>query len=283
MKNKKTTIVIKGKTNTRYNIFYKLVATIVLIVIFIILLTNLIINKVTNNKFAQEANEFSKMNATTVFSIDKIYMYSSASATSNQDTRPIWNLDVSQYTDIALYINNRPLEGQNYENSIKEMYISNVKFVGPEVGTPTIYYKNINNFGKINSTEDYKIEDKLEYDVIKEGDVDYSKPQIFSNCQNPITLEYINKDIKQNTIISDISSEIKFDGSILRRTGVILDTISSTLSFKITIINYYNQEFVTNVYIDIPLRDTVNNATIYNSNIVKKLESTNLIKFFRIK
>lgn len=44
-----------------------------------------IISKVSSQKFANEINEFAKLNAKTVFSIDKIYMYSSADATSNEE------------------------------------------------------------------------------------------------------------------------------------------------------------------------------------------------------
>ena len=54
------------------------------------------------------------------------------------------------------------------------------------------------------------------------------------------------------------------------------------MSFNITLTNYYNQKFVANVYIDIPLEDTTTGDNIYKGKFVKVLENTNLIKFFRM-
>jgi hypothetical protein len=54
------------------------------------------------------------------------------------------------------------------------------------------------------------------------------------------------------------------------------------VSFNINIINNYDQKFVANVYIDIPLEDTTTGDNIYKGKFVKKLENTNLIRFFRL-
>lgn len=284
---RKAKVIINGhninKIGKKNKILYKLFVVIILIIIFILMLVNTIQTYLINDKFSKEVNDFSKLNTSTIFSIDKIYMYSSATAKSNIENRPVWNLNISQYTDIALYINNRASDGLTYENSIKEMYISDIIYTGPQQGTPGLYYKNVNEFAKGNIIDDNKISDKLIYTAVNEGDIDYSKPQIYSNCQNPITLEYVNSNIKENVIISDITSEMKFDGNLLRKSAIFLDTINCTVSFKITIINYYNQQFMANVYIDIPLTDTVTNDSIYDGKLVKRLENTNLIKFFRIK
>ena len=184
---------------------------------------------------------------------------------------------------IAIYINNRADEKIDYENSIKEMYIDNIRYANLESGNASLLFKNVADFGKMTYSEDNVIQDKLEYKVLNDGDMDYSKPQIYADASNPIILEYANRNIKENSILSDISTDLIFDGTLLRKTGVILSTVKCTLSFDITIVNYYNQEFVANVYIDIPLEDTDTGKTIYDGKFVKKLENTNLIKFFRVK
>ena len=91
-----------------------------------------------------------------------------------------------------------------------------------------------------------------------------------------------NDNIKENQIISDIKNEIIYDGNLLRRSGVVLNEIACTLSFNITLINYYDQKFVANVYVDIPLEDTNTGDNIYKGKFVKTLENTNLTKFFRL-
>ena len=278
---KKTTVVVSGNKK-RDNTKSKLIAVTVLLLILILMIVLTLISFISNNKFAKEIDEFSKLNSKTVFSIDKIYMYSSADADNLEENNAMWRLNIHQFTDIALYINNRKDVSLNYENSIKKLYIDNVRFSGLEKGEACISFENAQNFGRFSNIEENVIEEKLEYEVLNDGDIDYSKPQIYADCSNPILLEYANKNIKENYVLSDLNQEIKYNGELLRKAGIFLDSIKCNLAFDITIINNYNQKFVANVYLDIPLEDTQTGDTIYNGKIVKKIENTNQIRFFRV-
>ena len=97
---------------------------------------------------------------------------------------------------------------------------------------------------KLTNLEENKINDSIEFDIVNSGDIDYSKPTLYSNCQNPITLEYVNSEMEEDTIISDISTPLVYDGSLLKKAGILLSQMKCTLSFTITIINNYNQKFV---------------------------------------
>ena len=287
---KKNVVVVNGNKTER--IKTKLAIAIVLVTIAVFLLYNLILVIIVNKKFANEVSEFYKFNANTIFSIDKIYMYSSAGATENTTKKAIWNLNLYQYTDIAIYINNRSDKKLNNENSVKELYIDNIKFGDVQEGKPKLYFKNINDFGKSiikvdedseSKTNTQSIDSKLDYTIVNDGEIDYSKPQIYADCSNPITLEYINEDIKKNQIISDITQNLTYDGNLLRKSGIILSTISNYVSFNIHIKNQYYQEFIANVYIDIPLEDTVTGDTIYEGKFSKTIEKDDYIKFYRTK
>lgn len=287
---KKNVVVVNGNKTER--IKTKLAIAIVLVTIAVFLLYNLILVIIVNKKFANEVSEFYKFNANTIFSIDKIYMYSSAGATENTTKKAIWNLNLYQYTDIAIYINNRSDKKLNNENSVKELYIDNIKFGDVQEGKPKLYFKNINDFGKSiikvdedseSKTNTQSIDSKLDYTIVNDGEIDYSKPQIYADCSNPITLEYINEDIKKNQIISDITQNLTYDGNLLRKSGIILSTISNYVSFNIHIKNQYDQEFIANVYIDIPLEDTVTGDTIYEGKFSKTIEKDDYIKFYRTK
>ena len=292
MKNR-TTIVVNG--NSSVNVRNKYFVLIFLLIVTVYLMVHTARTIIINNKFADEVNEFYKLNSKTVFSIDKIYMYSSASATENKVNRPVWNLNLFEYTDIAIYINSKSNDSLSNENTIKSLYIDNIKFGSPKLGEQDLYFKDINDFGKsiIKKNEESvdtkttikteAIKDKLEFSILNDGDIDYSKPQLYADTSNPISLEYVNTNIKKNQIVSDISSDVIYDGSLLRKCGVVLSDISSYVSFNINIVNNYNQKFVANVYIEVPLEDTVTGDSIYNGRFVKKIEGTNLIKFFRIK
>ena len=259
MKRRATVVIVNG--NDGYKVRKKMQLIAFLLVVLILLLYLYIHTYLVNNEFSESATRLSMLNTNTVFSIDKIYLYSSAYATNNIDSRPIWNLNVNQYTDIALYINNRYSEGINYNNSIKSLTISDIHFTKGKAGTPNLYYKDIQNFANYTINEENKIGEKLEYNIVTQ-DLDTSTTSIYSNCQNPITLSYVNSNIKENYIIEDGSSTLKYDGNLLRMTEVPLTSMKCTVSFKITLINMYNHKYIANVYIDIPLEDQYSGESI---------------------
>ena len=51
------------------------------------------------------------------------------------------DLDVYQYTDIALYISGKSDDQQT--NTVTEFYIDNIRFNNLETGSPSLYYKNL--------------------------------------------------------------------------------------------------------------------------------------------
>ena len=277
--NKGENVIVNS--NHEQNMKRKVLIIVILLVILCGIVFLLLRNRITNDSFAEESNEISKLNNQTIFTVNKIYMYTSAGATQNNDDRPIWNLNICQYTDIALYINNSSNKDLSLTNSIKELYISDVKFNDLKKGNPGLYYKNVYDFGKFVINDENKIEDKLKYEVVLDGELDYSKPQIYADAVNPITLSYVNKNILENKILSDISSDVRYDGTLLRKSGVILGDLACNLSFKLTIINNYNQEYVANIYLDIPLENTNVGATLYDGKMEKTIAG--VTKFFRIK
>ena len=234
---KKKSLIIDEKTRKRNKFITKLIITIALLVVCIVTIVYIIGIYKANEEFSNYVDGLTRLNSKTVFSIDRIYLYSSADATSNETTKPVWDLNLFQFTDIALYINNRSEEGVTYENTIKELTIDNVKFNDLQSGTPSLYYKNVNDFAKLTNLEENKINNSLEFKVVNSGEADYSEPTIYSNCQNPITLEYVNTNMEENTIISDISTPLTYDGSLLRKGGILISQMECTLSFTITIIN----------------------------------------------
>lgn len=279
---KKKSLIVDEKTRVRNKFIAKLVITIALLILCIVTIVNIISIYKANEEFSSYIDGLTRLNSKTVFSIDRIYLYSSADATSNETTKPVWDLNIFQFTDIAIYINNRSEEGVTYENTIKELTIDNIKFNNVKSGTPSLYYKNVNDFAKLTNTEENKINDSLEFNIINSGDADYSTPVIYSNCQNPITLEYVNTNMEEDTIISDISTPLTYDGSLLRKGGILLSQMECTLSFTITIINNYNQKYVATVYIDIPLEDSMSGESIYDGKLIKNIKNTNLVKFIRV-
>ena len=172
------------------------------------------------------------------FYIDKIIAYSSANAKNNGNERhAYWDLSIYQYTDFAIYINkNEATE----ETDIQEIYIENLKIENmPEFGIPRFYIRNIMDIGKQEFSED-EIQDKIQFE---------------NDIKIPLTFGYINEKIKDGYIIKDIDKPLEFNGSILKRANISIDSIKSSLSFTVKIINSLGEIYKTDVTIKLPITE----------------------------
>ena len=104
-------------------------------------------------------------------------------------------------------------------------------------------------------------------------------PILYNNLANPIVVSYINSNIKSDYTMTDTSIPITYDGSLLKRCNVPLDSLNCSFTFDIYIINNLDQEFKCTAFINIPLED--NEKSIYDGNIIQKI-NTNL-NFYRYK
>lgn len=89
----------------------------------------------------------------------------------------------------------------------------------------------------------------------------------------------MNQNIKSDYTITDTSTPITYDGSLLKKCNIALDSISCNLSFDIYITNNLDEEFKSTVFINIPLE--TQEKSIYDGNI-NVTQNTNFI-FYRYK
>jgi len=258
--------------------------TIIVLILFLIvfILVFLLFQKyVLKTNFENDILQFADKNTKTIFSVDKITFFSSCDAknkTSSANHFTIENL--YQYTDMAIFINNSFKEEKTLENTFKEVKINNINFnTLPELGEPKLYFKSINNFAKSDLPTENEIKNSLEFIITSENEANLDTPTLYNNLANPITLSYINQNIKHDYTITDTSIPITYDGSLLKRCNIDSNTISSKLSFDIYITNNLNQEFKSTVFIDIPLKSE--NKSIYDGNI-NLTQDTNFV-FYRYK
>jgi len=268
------------------NLFYKDLLKLLSIVFLLFTIVNiciyLYINFQIKNAFEITTISKASLNNKTIFNIEKILLFSNGYATSNDTNLDMWNLNISQYTDIAIYINNNIQNGLTDENIIKSLSINNIQFnPSPNFGNPLLNYKNINNFGKYINIENLS---NLDFNIIDfNSSINYDKPEIYNSLQNPITLGYVNNNIKTEYLLVNNNEILNFDGSLLEKSRVSLEDIYTKISFDIHVINNLNQEFICNVSIPILLEDNSNNLSIYNGNISKVFNYRNEYNFYRIK
>ena len=283
-KNKRKNIVKVVLQNTKNVDTKKFILTIVTILLFIVVL---ILVNITcyqyflKNKFEKSIMSFSSKNENTVFQIKNITFFSSCDVKNKNASSSNFTIEnLYQYTDMALFITS-PSKDKTLENTLKKVYIDNIKFTKfPTLGEPKLYYKNIYNFAKSDIIDNNLINDKLDFTITSDDNASLDTPTLYNNLANPIALSFVNSNIKTDYTITNTSKSITYDGSLLKKCEVLLNSINTSLSFDIYIVNNLDQEFKCTVFIDIPL-ETDENKSIYNGNITLK-KDTNFI-FYRYK
>ncbi len=259
----------------------KLILTIITILLFIVvfLLCYLIFYKyVLKKNFENSILDFSSKNEEIIFEINNVTFFSSCDAKNKSASSSNYTIEnLYQYTDMAFFITS-PNEEKTLENTLKSVYIDNIQYTKvPTLGETSLYYKNIYNFASSDIVDSNLITDRLDFTITSEDEANLDTPTLYNNLANPIVLSYVNSNIKTDYTITDTSSPITYDGTLLKQCNVLLNSISSSFSFDIYITNNLDQEFKTTVYINIPLES--DEESIYDGSVTLK-EDTNFI-FYR--
>ena len=241
------------------NVKLAFVILIVLAIVLLIIYYNFIFAKAfAKNNFANQVEEISEENQNPIFSIQKIHLYNSANAVDNSEDQSLSNMAISQYSDISIFIDNgQTISDLTDENTVKELYIDNIEITSnSDNGTKILNYKNPLNFGKYqNISEPDK--NRIDFNVVKTNEQNennnYNEPTFYTDCSNPISLGYLNKDLLTNYSVSNENSAVSFNGKILEQANVSLDDINYTLNFTIHIINNLNQHFSYNMKLNVDL------------------------------
>lgn len=258
---------------------------ILLFIIFLLYYNYILFTSFAKNKFANDMIEIADENENSIFNIQKILLYSNATATDNSKDQSLKNMSISQYSDISIFIDNTSyITDLTNENTVKELYIDNISMqANSDNGTKILNYKNPLNFGKYKEIENSE-NNRIDFNIINTNSEnenhDYSKPTFYTDCSNPITLGYLNKDLLTNYSATDGSNTVSFNGKVLKEAEVNLNDINYTLKFKIHIVNNLNEKFVYDMSLDVNLDD--DNGGIYNGYVYRgKTTSGKEYRFFK--
>lgn len=245
---------------------------IILAIILLILYYNFIFADVfARNNFANQMVEIAEENESPIFSIQRILLYNSANAVDNSEDQSLSNMSISQFTDISIYIDNsQTVADLTDENTIKELYIDNISITSKsENGTKILNYKNPLNFGKYQNIDEPE-DDKIYFNIVNTNEENenhnYDEPTFYTDCSNPVSLGFLNKDLLTNYSVSNDSSSVSFNGKVLQEAGVNLDDINYTLNFTIHIVNNLNQKFAYNMKLDVDLDGIYDGYTYRGKN-----------------
>lgn len=253
----------------------RLLFAILIIVLFFIFILyyNLVFSTVlARNAFADNMIQIADDNENSIFNVQRVLLYSNANAIDNSEDQSLKNMSLSQYTDISIYIDNTSyISDLTNDNTVKQLYIDDIVITSDaDIGTKVLNYKNPLDFGKYKLIKEPK-NNRIDFNIISTNaeneSTDYSNPTFYTDCSNPISLGFLNKDFLTNYSVSDNSSSVSFNGKVLKEANVNLDDINYSLAFKIHIVNNLNEKFLYNMKLDVNLDDEKDG--IYNGYVFK--------------
>lgn len=223
-----------------------------------------------------DTTNFSKLNENIPFDINKIILFSSATAEADTVNQQL-SLDISGYCDIGIYLNNKDKEN----TSIKSLYIDDIKISSTEIGTPYLYKKRINDLGKCSFSEDTIIENNFNFNIIgSEEEINYDNYELLDNGSTPISIGFYNKNIKEE-FITDMT-EIVYNGTLLKSALIPQTSLNCNISFTVNIITNTDKEYICNVNFDIPFEDE--EGSMYDTGYAtKEFKNNETGRFIRIK
>ena len=266
------------KINKKISVKKVILPLMMVILLLMIIIWGIIIHKhICKGVFANEMEEIIAKNQSPTFSIDKIYLCSSANAIDNTAEQKLDNLGIYQYTDIAVYLNNNKEEGLTDKNTIKELYIDDIDLkLDYNIGKTSLVYTNLLKIGSkeelnqmvLNSKNIQK--DKIDFKIVstneQNNEANYDEATFYADCSNPISLKYIN-EISTEYTVSKNSSAV-FDGSILGKVGIKPEDINAQIKFRINIINNKDEYYSNYVNFRIPLNDIEKGTSIKSKTTV---------------
>lgn len=132
--------------------------------------------------------------------------------------------------------------------------------------------ENSNSEQQENQNENIQGNDKIEFNIVYTNEenekANYDEPTFYTDCSNPITLEYLNNNIVSHYKM-DENKSVAFDGSILKEAGIETKSLNCKVKFKINIVNNNDEKYSCWINFAIPLDD------IYEGTTMKAKTTTN--------
>ena len=261
--------------NLKKNKILTIIILLVIIAIIVYVYYKIISMYRINNIFAIESEKYADEVNNPVFKIEKILVYSDANVEDLSENKNLSNINISQFTDFAIYLDNNILNSElTEENTINNIYIDVISVTKSNIGNLNIFYKDINNlckYEKIN--EDVN---RIDYSVIhtNEDKEKHQEPNTFyTDCSEPIIISYVNENIVENEDVSNSQETFSLNGSMLKYLNINLDDLNYKISFTINIENNLGEKFYCRVSLNIDLNSS--EGGIYTGYIMQIHDLTN--------
>ncbi len=230
----------------KVNYIKKLIAIVIMVIIFVIVASIILRYYVEGEKNMP-------------FQISKIIVISTAGGTQKTETDKRWDMQIFQNNDIYIDI----IKNKNYtqEEIIDKIIVNNfVVETQPQKGELKKYKLDSENINVAN-TEENLINEQIEYTGAEKTDL---KNLTIANQGGLITLRYVNQNL--GTYTSNEDMQVVYDGTILQKIGITLEEIKFKVSFDIAIELKSGKKYKSNISIDMPIENLIQEGTTNTRN-----------------
>ena len=246
----KKAFIIKYKKKT-----IMLVLIIIILTLLIFAFYKILYMHRNNNIFAQNAEKIQDDLDNPIFKIERILLYSDANVEDLSENQNLSNINISQFTDFAIYINNtETITELTEENTVNNLYIDNITVSGTDFGSQKVFYKDINDICKYRKIDTGT--NRIDFKVLHTNEEKASNEDenvFYTDCTDPIILSYVNENIVKNEDLSTSNEKMSLDGSILRNLGIDLEDLDYKISFTINIENNLGEMYKCNCSLNVNL------------------------------
>ena len=263
----------KVKLNNKKIVFFIIIAIFVLL--FLLQIYIKIINKYRNDRlFALQSEKYAEEVSNPVFKLDKVMIYSGADVKDSSEKQNLSRVDVTQFTDLAVYIDNLERDNElSEENTVNRIYINNIGISSVEdIGTRKFSSKSIENLGKYIPIDESSKE--ISFDVVhKNSDKDKinSSRSFYTDCSEPLIISYVNENIVKSVDASSSNEKLSLDGSILKHLNIDLNQLNYKITFTVNIENNLGEKFACNCSLNVDL-SSGGGEGIYSGYIIQSFD-----------
>ena len=183
------------------------------------------------------------------YNLSKILVVSTVEGTQNDDGQNIFNINVKQANDLYFYID----KSDSTDETIKQITLTNFDIKkSPQKGKMAIYRPT----GDINDLYTYSEQNYLDNSLTYTGStIDDLKTLEISNTGGVIGCRISLDDL--GIFVSNETTEIVYDGTLLQNLGITVEDISFNISFYIQIETSENVTYQGTISLELPAQDLI--------------------------
>ena len=187
------------------------------------------------------------------YNLSKIFIVSTVEGTPIDDGENIWNVALKQVNDLYFYID----KSEDTKETIKQITLENFNITTvPQKGELAIYRPTGELENLYTHSEQNYLNESLTY---TRAAIDELKTLEISNTGGVIGCRMSLDNL--GTYISNDSTEIVYDGTLLEKIGVNIDELKFAVSFDILIETNANVTYKGTISLELPAEDVITNGS----------------------